>query len=124
MRINLFELEGQRALVSRGAARRIGTALSERLQLEGDGEPVVLDFGGVEAASPSFFDELVASLAELKGPARRTVQFVQVPASVPNTFQAISRGRAIEIAEKAPECWEVELPARAETPASENSPDV
>ncbi|MBI2885763.1 MAG: hypothetical protein HYY02_00995 [Chloroflexi bacterium] len=70
---------------------------------------LALDFSGVQAASPSFFDELVAALGELKNGGRNTVRFLHPPASARDTFQAIGRGRGVQITETAPVCWEVEL---------------
>jgi len=111
MLVNVFELVGQRALVSRGVARRIGSALRERVEkVRGVVPPALaLDFSGVQAASPSFFDELVATLGELKEELGDTVTFLYPPPSVRGTFQAIGRGRGISFVETAPENWEVEL---------------
>ena len=113
MIIDVYELIGQRALVSRGVARRIGSAVLERLENDSVTEPLALDFTRVEAASPSFFDELVATMGELLGESkagsRNTVIFLHPPESVHYTFQAIGRGRGIFFAETAPGCWEIEL---------------
>ena len=116
--IDIYELTGQRALVSRGIARRLTSALRERLAQEPTGaeESLDLDFVGVEAASPSFFDELMAGLGEVTNGRSRIVKFLHPPASVPQTFQAIGRGRELRIEETTPGCLEVELPMLTESP--------
>lgn len=112
MSVNIYGLVKRRAIVTREAARAIAAAIGD-MALPGD-QALVLDFEGVEAVSPSFVDELLASLADLEPQGPRTVRFRRPPTRLSAKFEAIGRARQMDISEGDGE-WVITLPIEATT---------
>ncbi|MEX0692734.1 MAG: hypothetical protein WD934_06580 [Gemmatimonadales bacterium] len=104
---------GQRALVTREAARRaVSTLLADQAVLSS----IDLDFSGVEAVSPSFVDELLSKLFPAGEHLERVVRFVSPPRRLPNQILAIGRGRKLRIVESPTGDWVVSRVATTDKP--------
>jgi hypothetical protein len=103
--LRLSDLYDQHVLVTRDSARVIADFLpitdSELADLS-------LDFRGVEAVTPSFFDELLSVLESKVGDHRRfKVTLVNFPTRMSSKYAAIARGRRVRIEELYPGEWEI-----------------
>ncbi len=59
--VQVYKLLERKALVTRGTARSLQANVADAMSGQGQ---VVLDFSGVEALAPSFFDEILAVVEE------------------------------------------------------------
>lgn len=95
-RVSVSEVLGQRALVTREAARRLldrVAALPESL----DDTMLELDFQGIEALSPSFLDELIGACVEWAHSRPATVRLLAPPERLLERFRAIAVGRGVSV---------------------------
>jgi hypothetical protein len=110
MKIHVHGILRRRALVTRGAAREIASAIRELEQPDDDEQVVVLDFEGIEAVTPSFVDELLGILTGLELGSSRKVRFLLPPTRLSEKFKAIGRARRVEMSDDVAEEWVIELP--------------
>lgn len=104
--IHVFDLIPRKVLVARRTAHEIASAIEATL-----GEAVgaiELDFSGIEGVTPSFVDEV---LGVIQGIIERTnVKLDRIVVSHPPTrlsskFEAIGRGRNLQISEDEDGTW-------------------
>lgn len=94
--MKVFDLFKRRVLVTRDSAHLIEPALVG-LPRVGPG-PILLDFAGIEAITPSFVDELLGVLeSNLSDSGSFEVTFKNFPANLSAKYEAIARGRAVSI---------------------------
>src|SRR6266568_4868629 len=103
--MRIYDVYKQPVLVTRESAHAVRNLLAVSDDEE-DGS--VLDFTGVEAITPSFFDELVGeiiiSFAQRPG---SKVTLANVPTHLSTKYEAVARGRRVKIAEPVPGHWEI-----------------
>ena len=103
--MQIFQLYQRPVLVTRESAHAIREALTESQESPGR---IVLDFAGVEALTPSFFDELVGEIvvAFARQPGLK-VTLSNFPIHLSSKYEAVARGRQVKITEPAPGHWEI-----------------
>jgi hypothetical protein len=103
--MQVYDLYRRPVLVTRESAH----ALRELLAASRfDPRQTVLDFAGVEAVTPSFFDELVGEIVDVLGDrAGVTVSLVNFPTRLSTKYEAIARGRNITLGEPTPGRWDI-----------------
>ncbi len=103
--MRVFEFYRRPVLVTRASAR----AVADMLEHDGvDAGEVSLDFEGVEAVTPSFFDELIGVLESRLGNQEPfSVKLVNFPTRFSSKYAAIARGRHVKIEELRPGRWEI-----------------
>ena len=101
-----FEVLGKRALVSRSTAKTLGNAL-EALMPSSD-DLITIDFVDIQAVSPSFVDEILASYVRLADDPNYTGQslrLINMPTRLSLKFKSIGTSHAFSTAEKE-NVWE------------------
>lgn len=106
--MKIFDLLQRRALVSRVAAQRAVASLKE--EVAGSPPRLEVDFSGVEAATPSFIDELIGGLGAAEFAGYQEIRFVRPPSRLSEKFRAIGRGREISMEENEAGEWLLSLP--------------
>ncbi len=102
--LNVFELTGKRALVTRASAAEIGSALNEAST---DGE-IIVDFAGVDAVTPSFVDEILAVVEELvRDRDAGGVSFLHIPTRLSEKFVAVGRAHQLSVTESEDGTWAI-----------------
>jgi STAS-like domain of unknown function (DUF4325) len=107
----IHELFRKRALVTRESARSTRSVLMNAAS-QGDLE-IIVDFGGVDAVTPSFLDELLRVVQDVRGQVQqlKRVRLVNVPVRVSPGYVEIGRSHGTAISEAAPNAssttWEV-----------------
>ena len=107
MVVPVYEITQSRALVTRARA----IEFAECVRDERDVAPLTLDFAGIQALAPSFFDELLGELSKRPNGPVRTVTIKNAPRRLANKDRRVARGRGAEITETADSEWEIRLPA-------------
>lgn len=74
MKVN--DILRRRALGARSSARELQGILAEEAR---DTETLVIDFDGIGAIAPSFVDEILTMVAEMRTPGLRRVVFANAP---------------------------------------------
>lgn len=77
----------------------------------------MLDFAGVEAASPSFLDELLGRLRD-SVQTNGAVRLVSTPGTLGGKLRAIGRGRGIAVQQEAEADWRIEFPPELSAPST------
>jgi len=106
--VPVFRQFEKRALITRESARELQETLASLFQRE---EPeIILDFAGVDAVTPSFIDELLNAIDELRDVSRlRKLQltFRNVPTRLSAKFEAIGRTHKMDIDEVENGVWRI-----------------
>src|SRR2546423_2848822 len=98
--LGIFDLIPRKALVARATARQIASAIETALAKSG--EAIELDFSGIEAVTPSFVDELLGVIQHIVDRSSLGLETIIVsnpPTRLSSKFEAIGRGRNLDIAE-------------------------
>ncbi len=101
-------------LVSRESARRLAEPL--RQAAAANGQEILVDFTGVEGMAPSFLDEFLGVLHDALGP-RTRIRFANQPARLSLKFEAVAKGRGLQLTEEAGGAW---VFAATDTPPARN----
>ena len=91
--------------MTRDSARSIHSFVAEALE-EGHGE-INVDLSGVESLTPSFMDELLLMIEEIRGPAYEAHPALTVrnpPTELTAKFEAVGRGHGLAV-ESNEEGW-------------------
>ena len=99
------ELLGKRILMTRHSARSIQPFVAEALN-EGHGK-IALDLSGVDSLTPSFMDELLLIIEEIREPANQAHPALTVrnpPTELTAKFEAVGRGHGL-VVESTEEGW-------------------
>ena len=101
----------EKILVSRESARLLAEPLRQALAgaqaVGGPVDVVSIDFARAEGMAPSFLDELVGVLQSECGTGAR-IRFVRQPARLSRKFEAVARGRGLQVAEIGAGEWVLE----------------
>ena len=104
--ILMHELSGKSSLLTRETADQILSKI-EVAQVD-SGSPIVVDFNGVLAVTPSFLDQFPGGL-KLMVSARHsdsiTMRFLQVPTHASTKFVAVGRSHKMMLQEQSDREW-------------------
>ena len=103
-RIAVHATVADKILVSRESARRLEEPLRQATATAGHGSGLVVDFAGVEGMAPAFLDELLGVLHDAVG-GRTRIRVLNQPARLSLKFEAIAKGRGLQVTEEARGVW-------------------
>ena len=104
--VMIHALTRKRALITRGSAQKIG----EALVAASDQSPLLVDFAGIDAVTPSFVDELLAvveSILKDRGQAEATAVFLNPPTRLSEKFAAVGRAHSLKVIEADDGSWTI-----------------
>ena len=104
--VMVYSLARKRALITRESAQIIGKALVAA----SDESPLVVDFAGIEAVTPSFVDELLAVVEHIlkeSGQAEATAVFLNPPTRLSEKFAAVGRAHSLNVIEADDGSWTI-----------------
>lgn len=99
--VAMANLTRKRVLIARESVDAVGLILSQ--SIVEDGGPIVLDFAGIGAVSPSAIDQLLVRLEPAS--AERDVQFTNMPFPREGVHEAIARAHGRTLIESGPNSW-------------------
>ena len=104
--VMIHALTRKRALITRGSAQKIG----EALVAASDQSPLLVDFAGIDAVTPSFVDELLAvveSILKERGQAEASAVFLNPPTRLSEKFAAVGRAHSLDVIEGDDGSWTI-----------------
>lgn len=104
--IQVHEILSDRMLVTRESARKLQARLEEAASESGN--EVELDFDGIAGISPSFFDELLATVEETsRSVGSEGIELVlhNPPTNASSKFEAVARGHECSLSAVEGERW-------------------
>lgn len=104
--LKIYNLARKRALITRESAQKIGEALVAAF----DQEPLLVDFAGIDAVTPSFVDELLAVVENIlkePGQAEATAVFLNPPTRLSEKFAAVGRAHSLNVIEGDDGSWTI-----------------
>jgi len=111
--IELFQLLQRKILVTRESASGVREAIESSIRSEGE---VTLDFGGIDAVTPSFVDEILGIIDDARASSswrEVRVVFSHAPTPLSAKYLAIGKGHEATMSQSGSDAWEIKNAAAA-----------
>jgi hypothetical protein len=111
--IEVFQLLQRKILVTRESASAVREAIVSSIKADGE---VTLDFGGIDAVTPSFVDEIVGIIDDARASSSRRevrVVFSHAPMPLSAKYLAIGKRHRATMSQLTSDAWEIKNAAAA-----------